>query len=187
MSTIAERLEKLRTALREAALTSGRAPETVHLIAVSKTQPARAIREAFAAGQRAFGENYLQEAQRKQEALRDLPIEWHFIGAIQSNKTAAIARTFDWVHTVDRVRIAERFSAQRSDELAPLNVLIEVNVSGETTKNGVTPAELPALVAAVRALPNLCLRGLMSLPQPVAEVAAQRAAFARLAALARAS
>jgi len=187
MSVLAERLDAVRAALCDAAIASARRPEAVRLVAVSKTQPASALREAWCAGQRAFGENYLQEALTKQTALADLPIEWHFIGAIQSNKTAAIARAFDWVHTIDRLRIAERLAAQRGDHLPPLNVLIEVNISGENTKHGVTPAALPALVAAVATLPRLRLRGLMALPAPSADVAAQRAAFRVLADLARAS
>lgn len=187
MSMLAERLAVVRSALRDAAIASARPPQSVCLVVASKTQPASALREVCCAGQRAFGENYLQEALAKQAALVDLPIEWHFIGAIQSNKTAAIARAFDWVHTIDRLRIAERLAAQRGDDLPPLNVLIEVNISGESTKHGVTPAALPALIPAVAALPRLRLRGLMALPAPSADVAAQRAAFRVLADLARAS
>jgi PLP dependent protein len=187
MSDLAKRLDVVRAALRDAAIASARPADAVQLLAVSKTQPASALREAWGAGQRAFGENYLQEALAKQEALADLPIEWHFIGAIQSNKTAAIARAFDWVHTIDRLRIAERLQARRGDDLPPLNVLIEVNVSGEPSKHGVTPAALPALIPAVAALPRLRLRGLMTLPAPSADVAAQRAAFRVLATLARSS
>jgi len=187
MSRLAERLDAVRAALCDAAIACARPPEAVRLLAVSKTQPASALAEAWACGQRMFGENYLQEALAKQSALADLPIEWHFIGAIQSNKTAAIARAFDWVHTIDRLRIAERLDAQRGDELPPLNVLIEVNVSGESTKHGVTPAALPTLIPAIAALPRLRLRGLMTLPAPTSNVAEQRAAFRVLADLARAS
>jgi pyridoxal phosphate enzyme (YggS family) len=135
------------------------------------------VRGLAACGQREFGENYLQEALEKQAELRDLPLEWHFIGPIQSNKTRAIAENFSWVHSVDRLKIAERLSAQRPAGLPPLQVCIEVNVSGEASKGGVAPAELPALAAAVAALPGLRLRGLMAIPAPASDVAAQRAAF----------
>jgi PLP dependent protein len=133
-----------------------------------------------ACGQREFGENYLQEALDKQAGLRDLPLTWHFIGPIQSNKTRAIAEHFSWVHSVDRLKIAERLSAQRPAGLPPLQVCIEVNVSGEASKGGVTPADLPALAAAVSKLPGLQLRGLMAIPAPTADQAAQRAAFRRV-------
>jgi hypothetical protein len=152
----------------------------VRLLAVSKTFGAAAVRELAACGQREFGENYLQEALEKQAALRDLPLVWHFIGPIQSNKTRAIAEAFSWVHSVDRLKIAERLSAQRPPGLPPLQVCIEVNVSGETSKGGGTAAELPALADAMAALPNLQLRGLMAIPAPTPEIAAQRAAFRRV-------
>ncbi|SFP66130.1 hypothetical protein SAMN05216229_104209 [Geopseudomonas sagittaria] len=180
MSTIHDNIAKVRTRIREAAQASGRDPQAVQLLAVSKTKPAHALREAFACGQRDFGENYLQEALAKQAELADLDLVWHFIGPIQSNKTKPLAEHFAWVHSVDRLKIAERLSAQRPAHLAPLNICLQVNVSGEASKSGCNPDELPALAAAVAALPNLRLRGLMAIPEPTAEVAAQRAAFARL-------
>ncbi len=153
---------------------------TVGLLAVSKTQPAAAIREAFAAGLRDFGENYLQEALDKQVELDDLPLIWHFIGPIQSNKTKAIAEHFDWVHSVDRLKIAQRLSDQRPATLPPLNICLQVNVSGEASKSGCTPQELGPLAEAVAAMPQLRLRGLMCIPAPTEDPAEQRAAFARL-------
>jgi len=186
-AAIATRLAGVLATIKAAAERHGRTPGDVGLVAVSKRHPARAIRAAYAAGQRRFGENYLQEALAKQDELADLDIEWHFIGAIQSNKTADIAARFDWVHTVDRAKIARRLNDQRPNDRAPLNVLIEVNISGEPSKHGVTPAELPGLIETIAALPRLRLRGLMSLPAPVDDFAAQRRAFAALAALAAAS
>lgn len=147
---------------------------------MSKTKPASAIREIHAAGVHDFGENYLQEALTKQQALSDLPLIWHFIGPIQSNKTKAIAEHFDWVHSVDRLKIAQRLSEQRPAGLAPLNICLQVNVSGEDSKSGCTPADLPALAKAVAALPNLRLRGLMAIPEPTEDRATQEAAFASL-------
>ncbi|MCP1724003.1 pyridoxal phosphate enzyme (YggS family) [Pseudomonas citronellolis] len=147
---------------------------------MSKTKPAADIREAHAAGLDDFGENYLQEALGKQVELADLALTWHFIGPIQSNKTRPIAEHFHWVHSVDRLKVAERLSAQRPAHLPPLNVCLQVNVSGEASKSGCAPEELPALARAVAALPNLKLRGLMAIPEPTEDVAAQRAAFARL-------
>lgn len=136
-------------------------------MAVSKTQPASAIRMLATQGQQDFGENYLQEARAKQDELRDLPLVWHFIGPIQSNKTRDIAEHFDWVHSLDRLKIAQRLSDQRPVSLSPLSVCLQVNVSNETSKSGCTLAELPALAAAVHALPRLHLRGLMAIPEPV--------------------
>ena len=163
--------------MERAAAEVGRAPEAVRLLAVSKTFDSAAVRELAACGQREFGENYLQEALEKQAALADLPLVWHFIGPIQSNKTRPIAENFSWVHSVDRLKIAERLSAQRPPGLPPLQVCIEVNVSGETSKGGVAVAELPALAEAVAKLPRLRLRGLMAIPAPTSDPAAQRAAF----------
>lgn len=180
MSTIHDNIAKVRTRIREAEQASGRALDSVQLLAVSKTKPAAALREAFACGQRDFGENYLQEALTKQGELTDLDLAWHFIGPIQSNKTKALAEHFAWVHSVDRLKIAERLSAQRPAHLPALNVCLQVNVSGEDSKSGCTPEELPALAAAVAALPNLRLRGLMAIPEPTSDVEAQHAAFARL-------
>ncbi len=145
---------------------------------MSKTKPAEAVREAHAAGIQDFGENYLQEALEKQTQLADLPLSWHFIGPIQSNKTRPIAEHFDWVHSVDRLKIAQRLSEQRPAGMAPLNICIQVNVSGEASKSGCTAADLPALAAAIAALPNLRLRGLMAIPEPTEDRAAQDAAFA---------
>ena len=151
--------------------------EAVDLLAVSKTFGAAAVRELAACGQREFGENYLQEALEKQAQLADLPLVWHFIGPIQSNKTRAIAENFSWVHGIDRLKIAERLSAQRPPDRSPLQVCIEANVSGEASKGGVAVAELPALAEAVAKLPGLQLRGLMAIPAPAPDPAAQRAAF----------
>ena len=183
MSSIVENLAKVRARICDAAHTAGRPADTVHLLAVSKTQPASALRAAYAAGQVDFGENYLQEALAKQAELFDLPLIWHFIGPIQSNKTKALAEHFAWVHSVDRLKIAERLSAQRPADLPPLNICLQVNVSGEASKSGCAPDELPALATAVAALPNLRLRGLMAIPEPTPDVMAQRAAFARLRSL----
>ena len=180
MSTIEKNIAKVAARIREAAQAAGRDPATVGLLAVSKTQPAAAIREAFAAGLREFGENYLQEALDKQAELADLPLTWHFIGPIQSNKTKPIAEHFDWVHSVDRLKIAQRLSDQRPPQLPPLNVCLQVNVSGEASKSGCTPAELPQLAQAVAALPGLRLRGLMCIPAPSDDPVEQHAAFARL-------
>lgn len=178
MSTIADNLSTLGARINAAAQASGRAPSTIRLLAVSKTKPAAAVREAFAAGVRDVGENYLQEALNKQAELTDLPLTWHFIGPIQSNKTRAIAEHFDWVHSVDRLKIAQRLSEQRPDSLEPLNICLQVNVSGEASKSGCTPEELPALAQAIAALPRLRLRGLMAIPEPTDDRAAQEAAFA---------
>lgn len=143
-------------------------------MAVSKTRPASAIRDAWAAGLAHIGENYLQEALDKIDQLQDLPLVWHFIGPIQSNKTRAIAEHFDWVHSVDRLKVAQRLSQHRPPALAPLNICLQVNISNEDSKSGVTLAELPALATAVADLPNLRLRGLMAIPAPAADSAARR-------------
>ena len=180
MSTIAKNIAKVRTRIREAAQACGRDPETVGLLAVSKTKPAAAVREAHACGQRDFGENYLQEALNKQAELSDLALTWHFIGPIQSNKTRPIAEHFAWVHSVDRLKIAQRLSEQRPAHLPPLNICLQVNVSGEASKSGCAPEELAPLALAVSQLPNLRLRGLMTIPEPTRDVAQQHAACARL-------
>ncbi|MCE7762268.1 YggS family pyridoxal phosphate-dependent enzyme [Pseudomonas putida] len=180
MSTLADNLSAISARIASAAQAAGRDPASVQLLAVSKTKPASAIREIHAAGVRDVGENYLQEALTKQQALSDLPLIWHFIGPIQSNKTKAIAEHFDWVHSVDRLKIAQRLSEQRPAGLAPLNLCLQVNVSGEDSKSGCAPADLPALAKAVAGLPNLRLRGLMAIPEPTDDRAAQEAAFARL-------
>ena len=180
MSTIAENIAKVGVRIREAAQASQRDFSHIGLLAVSKTKPAAAIREAFAAGVADFGENYLQEALDKQAQLSDLPVTWHFIGPIQSNKTKPIAEHFAWVHSVDRLKIAERLSAQRPAHLPALNICLQVNVSGEASKSGCTPDELTALAQAVTQLPNLRLRGLMTIPEPTDNPSEQLAAFARL-------
>jgi pyridoxal phosphate enzyme (YggS family) len=159
--------------------------DSVTLLAVSKTQPAAAVLEAHQAGQRAFGENYVQEALDKIAALAELrnTLEWHLIGPLQSNKTRVVAEAFDWVHSVDRLKIAQRLAEQRPAELPPLNVCLQVNVSGEASKSGIDPAELPALAHAVAALPRLRLRGLMSIPEPADALEAQRQPHRQLRAL----
>ncbi|MEE3915316.1 YggS family pyridoxal phosphate-dependent enzyme [Pseudomonas viridiflava] len=178
MSTIAANISTLEQRIRTASLAAQRDPASVGLLAVSKTKPSSALREAYAAGLRNFGENYLQEALGKQAELADLPLCWHFIGPIQSNKTRAIAENFAWVHSVDRLKIAQRLSEQRPEGLEPLNICIQVNVSGEASKSGCTPEDLPALAAAISALPRLKLRGLMAIPEPTEDQAEQAAAFA---------
>ena len=185
MSTIAKNIAKVRTRIREAAQACGRDPQTVGLLAVSKTKPAAAVREAHACGQSDFGENYLQEALNKQAELSDLPLTWHFIGPIQSNKTRPIAEHFAWVHSVDRLKIAQRLSEQRPTQLSPLNICLQVNVSGEASKSGCTPDELPALAKAVSQLPNLRLRGLMTIPEPTSDAAQQHAGLRAPAPVAR--
>jgi len=186
MSTIAENSATVLERIAAASRTAGRDPATVGLLAVSKTKPAAALREAAGAGLRDFGENYLQEALDKQLELADLPLVWHFIGPIQSNKTRAIASHFDWVHSVDRLKIAQRLAEQRPPERGPLNICLQVNVSGEASKSGCHPDELPALATAVSQLPNLRLRGLMAIPEPTDDPTSQRAAFARLRTLSEA-
>ncbi|MGI9332763.1 MAG: YggS family pyridoxal phosphate-dependent enzyme [Gammaproteobacteria bacterium] len=179
--TIAARLGAVRDQLVAAQARYGRAPGSVRLIAVSKTKPPAAVREAYDAGQRAFGENHLQDAMTKVATL-DLPdLEWHFIGAVQSNKTRAVAQHFDWVHTIDRLKTATRLSAQRPAGLAPLNVCIQVNVSGEASKSGVTAAESAELAQRVAELARLKLRGLMAIPAPEEDFERQRLAFRVLA------
>ncbi|SDU28984.1 YggS family pyridoxal phosphate-dependent enzyme [Halopseudomonas salegens] len=174
MSTIADNIANVRERIQRAAENVGRDAEQVTLIAVSKTRPAAAIREAWAAGVRNVGENYLQEALDKQAELPDLPLTWHFIGPIQSNKTKALAEHFDWVHSVDRLKIARRLSEQRPAGLEPLNICLQVNISGEDSKSGVSLAELPELAAAVAELPNLRLRGLMAIPAPADDSESRR-------------
>jgi len=156
----------VRARLEEACRACGRDPSAVTLLAVSKTFDATAVREAHAAGQTAFGENYLQEAVDKQAALTDLPLSWHCIGPIQSNKTRLVAEHFDWAHTVDRLKIAERLSAQRPDRRAPLQVCLQVNIDGGANKSGVAPGQALALAREVVQLPGLTLRGLMTIPEP---------------------
>jgi pyridoxal phosphate enzyme (YggS family) len=182
--SIAKNIDKVRQMMAEAALAAGRDPLTVSLLAISKTFGPEAVIEAAEVGQRAFGENYLQEAIDKQQAVQsrrpDLMLEWHFIGPIQSNKTRPVAEHFSWAHAVDREKIARRLSEQRPADLPPLNVCLQVNVSGEDSKSGVAPAELLALAQVVAALPNLKLRGLMAIPEPSQDVEAQRKPFVLL-------
>ena len=177
MASIAGKLQQVSERIALACAAAQRPVQSVTLLAVSKTFGAGAIRNACAAGQRAFGENYVQEALAKIAALADLrpAIEWHLIGPLQSNKTREVAACFDWVHSIDRFKVAERLSAQRPSGLPPLQVCLQVNVDGQASKSGVAPAALPALAHAVAALPNLRLRGLMSIPEPAADFAAQRA------------
>ena len=178
MSTIADNISQVMARIQAGAQAAQRPAGSIGLLAVSKTKPAAAVREAYAAGIRDFGENYLQEALAKQQELAELPLCWHFIGPIQSNKTRAIAENFAWVHSVDRLKIAQRLSEQRPAGLPPLNICIQVNISGEASKSGCEPADLQALATAIAALPNLRLRGLMAIPEPLEDRAAQDAAFA---------
>jgi len=198
MGSIGSNLQEVRRRIERACAASGRdaniftrvpagaagAGPGLTLLVVSKTFPAGAVREAHAAGARAFGENYVQEALAKVQALADLraDLQWHLIGPLQSNKTRPVAESFDWVHTIDRLKVAERLAAQRPPGMPPLDVCLQVNVSGEESKSGVAPAEVPALARAVAALPRerLRLRGLMSIPEPTDDVAAQHAQHRRL-------
>ena len=184
MSIIAGNLQAVEATITDAVKASERTRSEVQLLAVSKTFPAQAVLDAMAAGQLAFGENYLQEALDKianvAQAQPEARVEWHFIGPIQSNKTRPIAANFHWVHTVERLKIAQRLSEQRPPELGPLNICLQVNISGEASKSGATEAELPELARAVAQLPNLRLRGLMAIPEQATGAAQQRAAFARL-------
>ena len=184
---IADKLAQVHSRIASACTAAGRPVQSVTLLAVSKTFGVDAVAEAHAAGQRCFGENYVQEGVEKVAALEGLVPrpEWHLIGPIQSNKTRVVAATFDWVHSVDRLKVAERLSAQRPDGLAPLSVCIQVNVSGEASKSGLAPAEVRAVARAVAALPRLRLRGLMAIPEAAvgADLAAQRRPFRALRAL----
>jgi len=165
--SIADNLRQVQRDIADCAAQCGRSASDVRLLAVSKTKPLTDLESAYAAGQRLFGENYVQEAVEKYQALSHLSdIEWHFIGPIQSNKSRQIAETMDWVHTIDREKIARRLSEQRPTELAPLNVLIQVNISGEASKSGIELGDLEGVVALVKSLPNLSLRGLMAIPAP---------------------
>lgn len=175
MSTIAENIANVHERIQRSAISAGRDPQSITLIAVSKTRPASAIRDAWAAGIQHVGENYLQEALDKKAELKELPLTWHFIGPIQSNKTKSIAEHFDWVHGVDRLKIAKRLSEQRPAELAPLNICLQVNISREPSKSGVMPEDVAALAAEIAALPNLVLRGLMAIPAPAEDSDGRRA------------
>lgn len=180
MTAIALNLQAVRGRIERAAVACGRSPAEIALLAVAKTFPATAVQEAYSAGQRLFGESYAQEAVTKITALTDLDAEWHFIGPVQSNKTSAIATHFAWVHSVSREKIAARLSASRPSGLPPLNVCIQVNVSGENSKSGVAPGEERALAEAIREMPQLRLRGLMAIPEPTPDLTRQRERFARL-------
>lgn len=179
MSTIAERLARVRLRIHQAAVAAGRDPDSIQLLAVSKTRPIADLEAALAAGQTAFGESYLQDALPKIMALGERA-EWHFIGPIQSNKTRQIASHFSWVHSIDRLKIAERLSEQRPPHLPPLNVCLQINTSGETSKAGASPAEAPQLAQALAGLPRLRLRGLMTIPAPIADPELQRRPFFQL-------
>ena len=180
MTTIAARLQAVHRRINAAAESAGRSPQSVRLIAVSKTFPPDAIAEAYAAGQVAFGENYLQEALAKMATLSELSLEWHHIGPIQSNKTGQIAEQFAWVHGVDRLKIAQRLSISRPTSLPPLEVCLQVNVSGEETKSGARPEEVLALAKAVCLMPGIRLRGLMAIPEPTADPGLQRSRFRQI-------
>lgn len=179
--TIAEALAKVTARIDQATAAAGRIRKSVRLIAVSKTQPAEAVAQAYACGQRDFGENYLQEALEKQAKLTELQdIQWHFIGPIQSNKTRAIAQHFAWIHSIDREKVAQRLNEQRPDNLPPAQVCIQVNIDDENTKAGISLAELPALAEAISRLPRLKLRGLMAIPAASNSLEQQHQAFAKL-------
>ena len=179
---ISDSLQATKNRIAAACVSAGRAPDAVCLLVVSKTFPAEAVREAFEAGARAFGEDYVQEGLAKVEELADLrgQLEWHLIGPLQSNKTRPVAEQFDWVHSVDRLKIAERLAEQRPAELAPLNVCLQVNISGEASKSGLLPAEVAPLARQVAGLPRLKLRGLMAIPEPGPGALAQHQAMATL-------
>lgn len=177
---IRQTLQQVQERIAAACARAGRPVQSITLLAVSKTFDATCVREAFDAGQRRFGENYVQEALRKMDALADLPIEWHLIGPLQGNKARAAAERFDWVHSVDRLKIAQRLSEHRPPGRAPLDVCLQVNVSGEASKSGVAPQAVAALAREVAALPRLRLRGLMAIPEPAADFEAQRVPHRRL-------
>lgn len=180
MDTIENRLQAVKSRIAAACRSAARDPRDIVLVAVSKSFPAADIGTAHAAGQRDFGENHVQEALAKLAALGGCDLVWHFIGPLQSNKTRPVAERFDWVHSIDRLKVAERLAAQRPERLAPLQVCVQVNVSGEASKSGVAPGEAPALAHAVAGLPRLRLRGLMTIPEPTSDIALQRQRFATL-------
>jgi len=180
IESVSERLQAVRSRIAAAARFAGRDPAGIRLIAVSKTFPAEAIGALAAAGQHEFGESYVQETLPKQAELREAGLVWHFIGPIQSNKTRSVAESFQWVHSVDRLKIAERLAAQRPPNLPPLELCLQVNVSGEASKSGVAPGDLPALARAVARLERVRLRGLMAIPEPTNDPAVQRARFRAL-------
>jgi len=179
MTVIADQLQAVHARITAACLAAGRDPSQVSLLAVSKTFGPEAVRAAHAAGQRAFGENYIQEAVEKMALLSDLPLQWHCIGPVQSNKTRLVAQHFAWVHTVDRLKIAQRLSEQRPPDLPPLQVCLQVNVDGGVSKSGLAPADVPALAEEVAGLPRLQLRGLMCIPDPQPDFESMKAVFLR--------
>ena len=180
MDTISERYQHIRSQIRHATSIAGRPRDSVQLLAVSKTKPASDIAALYGLGQRHFAESYLQEALIKQRQLAAFNITWHFIGPIQSNKTKPIAAHFDWVHSVDRLKIAQRLSEQRPTNLPPLNVCLQVNISDEASKSGISLEELPELIQAVARLPHLRLRGVMAIPEPEDNYSKQRQPYRRL-------
>jgi len=180
MQNLTESLQQTQVLINDAVIAASRPAGSVRLLAVSKKHTAQAIRHVFELGQAAFGENYVQEALEKQQLLSDLEIQWHFIGPIQSNKTRQIAEHFDWVHSVDRLKIAERLSRQRPDHLPPVNICLQVNIDNEPTKSGLTPTELLDTAEHIAALPNLALRGLMAIPAPCDNYAGQFKVFSQV-------
>ena len=180
MSSIAENFKKVGQQIKQAARLAHRQPEEITLLAVSKTRSADELRLLYEEGQRHFGENYLQESLEKIAALADLEIDWHFIGPIQSNKTRAIAENFDWIHSVDRLKIAQRLSEQRPDTLPPLNICLQINISHEASKSGCLPCEAEALLHQIAALPHLTIRGLMAIPEATDDAIKQRTTLARM-------
>lgn len=179
-TAVQDALASVLARLRGAEAKFGRTPGSVSLLAVSKTKPASAVMAAYAAGQRAFGENHLQDALTKLDAVECPDMQWHFIGPLQSNKSRTVAERFDWVHTIDRMKIARRLSEQRPEAVGPLNVCVQVNVSGEPSKSGVAPEQVGELARAVATLPRIRLRGLMAIPAPVEDFEQQRRAFRAL-------
>ena len=180
MSSIAENFQSVRQQIDQAATQSARMPQDIHLLAVSKTRQPDELRALYQLGQTAFGENYLQEALDKIEALNDLPITWHFIGPIQSNKTRAIAEHFSWVHSVDRLKIAQRLSEQRPAELPPLNICLQINISKEDSKAGCLPSEAEMLLNQMASLPNIVVRGVMAIPKATTDADAQARTFLQM-------
>ncbi|EAR62878.1 YggS family pyridoxal phosphate-dependent enzyme [Neptuniibacter caesariensis] len=180
MSSIAKNLEKVRQQIADTAVQSNRQSNEITLLAVSKTRPADDLRSAYEEGQRHFGENYLQESLEKIQSLSDLDICWHFIGPLQSNKTRTVAENFDWMHTVDRLKIAQRLSAQRPEQLAPLNICIQVNISNEDSKSGCSPEQVAELADQISQLPNISLRGLMAIPKASSDPKEQAEAFQKM-------
>ncbi|MDM3872045.1 YggS family pyridoxal phosphate-dependent enzyme [Porticoccus sp. W117] len=183
VTSISANLNAVQQRIADSSAAAGRAPQEITLVAVSKTKPVSAIEAAWQAGQRHFGENYLQEALEKVQQLHGKGIHWHFIGPLQSNKTRLAAENFDWVHTIERIKVARRLNDQRPSALSPLNICLQVNIDGEASKSGISPQQLPELAAAVAPLGNLRLRGLMAIPAPDNDPQQQRQTFARLAQL----